>query len=555
MLMRVITPTTLLRLAVGFCLTFLLLWMPAPTQADFQTDPTCVLQINAWQPAPPLPDTGYHLEGGSVLVGDNLFLLSGYDDGTPFLVGDRVDVFNFTTNAWVTGFDPANPAVPTPYDTMPVGTTHVQAATDGRYIYMAGGFPLVNGSAPVDTFWIYDPQTRVWTNGAPLPQPRGSGALAYNSVTNQLHYISGLPADRSTDQPDHWTLDLSNPAAVWVARANIPIARNHFQAVEIDGKMYAVGGQQGHDAVHADTRFVHVYDPVTDTWTQLADMPISRSHHEGAMFVFNERIVIIAGSASLEGQDQVANVTTYNPQTGTWTELTPIPVPLYGASAATYNGRVFVTGGGLTNPDLQLNSWSTTFAEDCAPTTPATAPNAANTTVAQASPIGIFDPAISKIGFLTPGQLGAQNEQLEWMITVSNNGTANGQNIVISDTLRPELRIDNVTTSQGTVSINGQDVTVTIPTLAPNASVQISIFTTVIAGGAVLDNVACLSADNSAEICATGQAISTLPATGETPLETLLFQLVAGMLLVLGGLVLVFKSIAEMIDKRHVPKG
>ena len=525
-----------------------LLESPAKTQAAFQTDPACVLQIGAWQPAPPLPAGAFHLEGGAVAVNGRLHLISGYDSGT-FTIGDRLDVFNINTMTWENG------AVP--YSATPFRITHIQSATDGQYIYMAGGFPNVNGSAPIDTLWRYDPLTDTWITGAPLPEARASGALAHNSVTNQLHYISGLPADRMTDQADHWTLDLSNPVATWVAQANIPVARNHFQAVEIDGRIYAVGGQTGHDGVHADTRLVHVYDPATNLWTQLADMPISRSHHESAMFVANERIVIIAGSASLEGQAQVANVTSYNPQTDTWTELTPLPVPLYGAYAGYANGQIFVTAGGLTNFDLQQNSWTNSLTVDCA--APATPPTPVPTAVAdtstsaenQSTSIGVFDPAMSKIGFLTPGQLGAQNEQLEWMITVNNTGTASGRNIVIRDTLRPELRIDDVRTSQGTVRIIGQDVTVTIPELAPNASVQISIFTTVIADGAVLDNTACLNAESIEDICATGQAVSSLPTTGETPIEGLLFQLVVGMSLVLVGLMLVLKAIADVVERHY----
>ncbi|MCB9452479.1 MAG: DUF11 domain-containing protein [Anaerolineaceae bacterium] len=149
-------------------------------------------------------------------------------------------------------------------------------------------------------------------------------------------------------------------------------------------------------------------------------------------------------------------------------------------------------------------------------------PNA--TPIPGESGLGIFDPAISKIGFLTPGQVGVTGEQLEWVITVRNPGTIAGQNVVITDTLRDELRVDRVTTTSGTSNINGQTVTVTIPTLAPGETVLISIFTTVLQGVEV-ENTACVDADNQGDPrCVTAFAVGALPSTGETPLWALLAQ-------------------------------
>jgi uncharacterized repeat protein (TIGR01451 family) len=154
---------------------------------------------------------------------------------------------------------------------------------------------------------------------------------------------------------------------------------------------------------------------------------------------------------------------------------------------------------------------------DVPPVTPTPVIN--NPTTATNNSLAVFDPSISKIGFLTPGQLGVTGEQLEWVITVTNNGSTAGTNVVISDTLRSELRIDRVQTSKGTSSVNGQTVTINIPSLAPNESVQISVFTTVLSG-VNIDNTACVRADNlNGERCATGRAVRSLPSTGETPIR------------------------------------
>jgi uncharacterized repeat protein (TIGR01451 family) len=153
-----------------------------------------------------------------------------------------------------------------------------------------------------------------------------------------------------------------------------------------------------------------------------------------------------------------------------------------------------------------------------------TAPSAPNN-----PSVAVFDPAISKIGFLQPGQVGVSGEQIEWVVTVTNTSALTGTNVVVTDTLRPELRIDRVQTNRGTSTINGQTVNVTIPSLASGESVQFSVFTTTLRG-VDIDNTACVNADNIvATRCATARPVRTLPTTGESPANA--------RLLLFGGLV------------------
>jgi uncharacterized repeat protein (TIGR01451 family) len=156
--------------------------------------------------------------------------------------------------------------------------------------------------------------------------------------------------------------------------------------------------------------------------------------------------------------------------------------------------------------------------DDEAPIVPTSSGGSSTTASSTAVPqIQVFDPAISKLGFLVPAQLGARGEQIEWVVTVSNVGAAAGNNVVITDTLRPELKIDRVNALGGTVSVSGQIVTVTFATIQPGQTFQFSIFTTV-TDGITVDNTACVQAAGIATECVTAPAIAFLPNTGETPL-------------------------------------
>lgn len=137
--------------------------------------------------------------------------------------------------------------------------------------------------------------------------------------------------------------------------------------------------------------------------------------------------------------------------------------------------------------------------------------------------VNVADPAVSKLGELQPGQLGLPGEQLTWVVTVVNNGAVAATNVVISDQLRSELRIDGATSERGTVSINGQTVTVTVASLGAGESFQIRIQTTVLSNpsAGTLDNTVTLTADGNIVRSATSilPVPTGLPDTGYPPRE------------------------------------
>lgn len=121
------------------------------------------------------------------------------------------------------------------------------------------------------------------------------------------------------------------------------------------------------------------------------------------------------------------------------------------------------------------------------------------------------DLGISKIGFFV------SEEQVEWVITVTNTSGTTGENVIITDTLPGDTQVDNVSGTD--YSVDGQVITVVIPTLAPGERVQITVTSTVLSPGAMLISTVCLVAGNmDGERCATALVVTMLPQTGETPL-------------------------------------
>ena len=106
-----------------------------------------------WVELPPMLSP--HVAGGAVVVGDEIIVSGGQDDGK---LNPTTEVFD--GKAWRRVAD-----LPTPRE-------HLGMATDGTYAYVVGGRDLSSdkNSAAVER---YDPKADSWTALAPLPAPRG----------------------------------------------------------------------------------------------------------------------------------------------------------------------------------------------------------------------------------------------------------------------------------------------------------------------------------------------------------------------------------------------
>jgi N-acetylneuraminic acid mutarotase len=132
----------------------------------------------------------------------------------------------------------------------------------------------------------------------------------------------------------------------------LPNARNHLGAVALDGLIYAIGGQHGHDGGNVeDIAPLHAYDSTTDTWKELAPLPYGRSHFEPGTFVVDGSIAIAGGRS----KDSAAlyDVTAYDPRTNQWRQVVSLYAPLRAPTAARIGDRIFVGFGGIAPSGLE----------------------------------------------------------------------------------------------------------------------------------------------------------------------------------------------------------
>jgi N-acetylneuraminic acid mutarotase/fibronectin type 3 domain-containing protein len=283
----------------------------------------------SWATVAPSPVTRSEAMGQS--VNGKLYVFGGFG-GSPLGPIRRSDAYDPVTNSWTRIAD-----LPKPF-------THAGCVTDGRYIYLAGGYVGTDGGgfnqvwATTDV-WKYDTVTDAYTAMPPLPQPRGAGGLVlYNG---NLHFFGGADLNR-VDRGDHWVLSLSG-GTTWNPAAPLGNPRNHLGGAALGGLVYAVGGNHGYDAGATQESTLEAWNPSTDTWSFRASLPNGLSHIAGATFVVGDRIIVAGGDTAYLWP--TAAVEAYSPATNTWTQLTPLPAPRDSGVANTSGGALLYTTG------------------------------------------------------------------------------------------------------------------------------------------------------------------------------------------------------------------
>jgi N-acetylneuraminic acid mutarotase len=227
---------------------------------------------------------------------------------------------------------------------------HAGFAAVGGKLYVIGGF-RGNTFTPIGAVRIYDRAAGTWRDGAPMPTPRG--ALAVAVVEGKIHAIGGNAADGSQLPPNEHgaaqednsvaTHEVYDPAAdSWTRLAPMPTSRNHLGAAVIAGRIHVVGGRT---STTMELTTHEVYDPASGVWTAGPPVPTGRSGiavvaHRGQVYVFGGETVGTLLSKTFDEAER------FDPATGLWQRLAPMPTARHGLGAASLGAAIYVISGG-----------------------------------------------------------------------------------------------------------------------------------------------------------------------------------------------------------------
>lgn len=138
-----------------------------------------------------------------------------------------------------------------------------------------------------------------------------------------------------TDENDKAIVPETTPP--WLAIADYPTTIMDNSCVEIESRIYCVGGMHANSVLKTG----YVYDPGSNSWSPIADMSVGRQKPAAAAI---DGLIYVAGGWS-DSNVPLRTLEIYDPVTNVWYTGAPM-LTAYGASTGVnLNGKFYVVGG------------------------------------------------------------------------------------------------------------------------------------------------------------------------------------------------------------------
>jgi N-acetylneuraminic acid mutarotase len=199
------------------------------------------------------------------------------------------------------------------------------AATVQPRFSVTTGCSTICSTTPITDLGAVEPIPSSWVSGAT--------GLAIGVISTSR----GAPEFGATW--DVLEVKRSTSTTGWETRASTGFRRREVSYAESGGNFYLAGGLA---SAGGDTKRQQMYDPVTDTWSDVSPLP-SAVHHVQAVSL-NGKIYYIGGLSTATGSE-VGTVQIYNPNTDSFSAGAPMPRPRGAGGVAVYNGKIYYAGG------------------------------------------------------------------------------------------------------------------------------------------------------------------------------------------------------------------
>lgn len=265
-----------------------------------------------WSEGAPMPTPRSEL--GAAALNGVIYIAGGLTND----VSDAFEAYDVAADSWET------------LQPLPIGLHHLGIAAYNDQIYVAGGFTDLNFT-PDARVWTYDPEADTWTQLNDLPSPVGAHLLVV--VDETLYLVGGVPGGTTL-----WAYNADDDS--WkTSVAPMPTAREHLGATALEDRLIVVGGRW----TAGNLQTVEAYDPVSDNWETLPDMPTPRGGFNVA--AVDGRVYAAGGEEFSSGGCTFNRAEVYDPVDEAWARLPDMPTARHGLTMASVDGRWYVIGG------------------------------------------------------------------------------------------------------------------------------------------------------------------------------------------------------------------
>ncbi|QDV61184.1 Kelch repeat-containing protein [Crateriforma conspicua] len=266
--------------------------------------------------------------------------LAAYD-GKVFLIGGRrinpVDVFDPATRRW-TAMSPT-----------PMELHHFQAVVVGDVIYlmgaMTGRYP---GETPLERVVAYYPKEDEFRFLHPIPTARrrgGAGAVYYNG---KIYLVGGI-TNGHIDGFQPWLDSYDPETGDWETLPDAPHARDHFQAVVCNNRLYAIGGRTTHqrekNVFGLTVDQADVFDFKTMSWLPPDQCPNLPTPRAGNMAMTWGDQVLVGGGESGDQKTAHDEVEAWDTGQQKWSDWPSMNRGRHGSGFVEADGFLYTASG------------------------------------------------------------------------------------------------------------------------------------------------------------------------------------------------------------------
>jgi len=261
--------------------------------------------------------------------------------GKLYLMGGRrinpTSVFDPNTNTW------------TEKSVTPIELHHFQPVVFNDAIYLIGAMTGTwPNETPVDRVIIYYPERDEYVYGDTIPEHRrrgGAGTVVYN---NKIYLVGGITKGHMNGYKP-WFDQYEPETSEWKALADAPNARDHFQAVVVENKLYAFAGRNTSKITDQDMALTvshgNIYNFKTQEWEAVTNnLAIPTMRAGNFAFAWNNSI-IIGGGETAEQVEAHNEVEAFNTKTKLWSKWPSLDQGRHGTGFAVIGDYVYVASG------------------------------------------------------------------------------------------------------------------------------------------------------------------------------------------------------------------
>lgn len=266
-------------------------------------------------------------EAAFVKVDDKFFLLGGR--------GIRnVSIFDTKTQIWTLGSKP------------PIEFHHFQPVVYKNNIYIIGALTgKYPSEIPIEHIYIYNTTSDSWVKGDEIPKERLRGSTG-NVIKDGVIYVSCGISNGHISGHKTWLDSYNLKTGEWKILPEAPRARDHFQAVEHNNKIYVLAGRlsKAPDATFNETiGEVDVFDIEKNKWNTLKqNIPTQRA---GNLAILYNSDVLVIGGESINQKDAHNEVEALNTESHTWRKQPSLLQGRHGTGALLFNNEIYIASG------------------------------------------------------------------------------------------------------------------------------------------------------------------------------------------------------------------